>query len=490
VHGGMLAGVSRSSAVRLAACLVVGLTVACTEATVTGTPHARATTSLPAAARYIVQFAESGTPSPAFTAAVQRAGGQILHVQPVFGLALVRGLSPAAASALVSSGAARLVVPDVAFKLRPASTPRLVKFAAARSVHAAGAPSAASAVSLQWNMQVTHADSAWQVTTQGAGIKVYVLDTGVDTAHQELTGKIDLTNSTSFAYAPTDSLEQNPLPFYHDVVGHGTFVTSVVTTNSVVIAGTAPQATVTMVRILDDSGSGSLASALDAIIYATDHGADVINLSIGGYFDRTFSGDFDQANLVELFVQYATSRGTMIVAAAGNESVDFNTGASPTGSYADSLEWPGDIPHVLSVGATGPTYSSSGAQGLDDIASYSNYGSTGVGVFAPGGNSGPPTVPDASLDSVWIIGACSSATTVCTNKEDEYVVDDGTSFASPLVAGEAAVIKAHAGSALTPSAIEKCILNNADEVTGKRPDPNYNFGRVNVLKAATASGCS
>src|SRR5581483_5466295 len=346
---------SRSAALRLA-CVALGVAVACREASVTGTSHARPTTPLPAAQRYIVEFGSAGSPSPTLSAAIHNAGGQILHVQSQFGLALVRGLSPTAATALVSSGAARAVMPDYVFKLRPASTPRIVKLASGRPVRALGDPTTAAAVSLQWNLHVTHADSAWKVTTQGAGQHVYVLDSGIDTLQQELVGKVDIANSISFAYAPEDTLELNPLPFSHDVVGHGTFVSSIVTTNSVVIAGTAPQATVTMVRILDDSGSGSFFSLLNAIAYAADLNADVINLSIGGYFSRTASGDFDAATLLELLVQYATTRGTLIVAASGNEAINFNTATAPTGSYVDSLEWPGMSPHVLSVGATGPVY--------------------------------------------------------------------------------------------------------------------------------------
>jgi serine protease len=478
---------SRSAGLRLA-CLALGFVAACTEATVTGTSHVRSTTPLPAAARYIVELGGPGTPSPALTAAIHKAGGQILRVQTSFGLALVKGLSPTAASALVGIGGARAVVPDYTFKLRPASTPRIVKLAAGRNVHAAGSPGSAAAVAVQWNMHVTHADSAWAHTSQGAGMHVYILDSGVDTAHQELTGKIDLTNSTSFAYAPTDTLELNPLPYYHDVVGHGTFVSSIVTTNSVVIAGTAPQATITMVRVLDDSGNGSFFGLLNALVYASDLNADVINMSLGGYFNRLLSGDMDLATLLELVVQYCVTRGSVVVAAAGNESLNFNTAETPTASYVDSLEWPGGTPHVLSVGATGPIYTGT-FQDYDSIAVYSNYGSAGVGVFAPGGNLGPDSVPQASLDSDLVIGACSSSNALCPGQENQYLIGAGTSFASPLVAGEAAVIKAQSNT-LTPSAVEQCILKNADNITGKRPDPAYNFGRVNVLKSATASGCS
>ncbi len=462
--------------------------MACREAAITGTSHARVASPLPSAQRYIVELGSAGTPSAALTETIERAGGHVLHVQSRFGLALVKGLSADAASALVSTGAVHAVIPDYTFTLRPASITRIVKLPSSRAAHPAGSPSAALGVSHQWNMHVTHADSAWKVTQQGAGMHVYVLDTGIDTAHQELSGRVDAAHSTSFAYASNDTSQQNPLPFDHDVVGHGTFVSSIVTTNSVVIAGTAPQATVTMVRILNDSGSGTFFSLLDALVYAADQNADVINLSIGGYFSRVSSFDFDAANLLELVVQYATTRGSLIIAAAGNDNVNFNTATSSTGSYVDSLEWPGMTPHVLSVGATGPVYTGT-FHDYDSIAVYSNYGSAGVGVFAPGGNSGPDNPPQAALDSDLVLGACSSATTICPGKEDQYLIGAGTSFSSPLVAGEAAVIKSKA-TTLTPSAIEQCILKNADNVTGKRPDPLYNFGRVNILKSATASGCT
>src|SRR5579862_3878609 len=94
---------STSQALRLV-CLAGGFIAACHEASVTGTSHARPATPLPAAQRYIVELGGPGTPSPALTDAIRQAGGRILHVQSQFGLALVKGLSPAAASALVSTG--------------------------------------------------------------------------------------------------------------------------------------------------------------------------------------------------------------------------------------------------------------------------------------------------------------------------------------------------------------------------------------------------
>ena len=84
---------------------------------------------------------------------------------------------------------------------------------------------------------------------------------------------------------------------------------------------------------------------------------------------------------------------------------------------------------------------------------------------------------------------CSSATTFCPDSENAYLIGAGTSFASPMAAAEAAVVKAQTHGAITGSALEMCILVSATNVTGKRPDPNYNYGRIDVLSALSNSSC-
>ena len=298
-------------------------------------------------------------------------------------------------------------------------------------------PRTAQLFGSQWNMTVIQADTAWQVTSQGAGVKVFILDTGVDTAQVDLVGRVNTSLSTSFAFAtPTDTV---PLPFSHDVVSHGTFVSSQIATNSLGIAGVAPQAELVMVRVLDDNGGGSFFSNLIGILYATENNADVINMSLGGYFNRTSSDDMSFVDILQRAVDYAFQRGSLLVAAAGNDSVNFNTATSASGNYVDSLNAPAGLHHVMSVGATGPV---AGAN-FDDIADYSSFGSDGVAVFAPGGNGTDTLSADHQEDLV--IGACSSATPpseqLCAGQENMYLIGDGTSFASPIVAGEAAVVK-------------------------------------------------
>ncbi len=454
---------------------------------------------LPPAHSYMVQVGTAGQIPESVQQAIRNAGGRIARVQPDMGLALVTGLTADAANSLRASGAVGMILPNVTRKyLRDRlSATRVLRFtgkptaqASAHRVTALANPDPRTAEFFadtdQWNMTQIHADSAWQITSQGAGVTVFILDTGVDTLQIDLVGRVDGSLSTSFAFAPSDTVDTLPLPFGQDSVGHGTFVSSLIASNSLGVAAVAPQAKLVMVRVLNNDGAGDDFAVISGILYAADHGADVISVSLGGYLSRSNPFDLAVSDLIQRAVDYATARGALIVAAAGNEKLNTNTATSPSGSYADSLHViAGGIRHVISVGATGPV----NQQNFDMIAEYSNFGKTDVAVFAPGGND------VQRVDKDLIIGACSSSSNpavsgVSCPAEDFYVSGAGTSFSAPLVAGEAAVIIAHASAKPTPSALETCILKTADVVKGtSRPDINYNFGRIDVLAGVLHSTC-
>lgn len=438
---------------------------------------------LPSSPRYIIELTAAGKVPANLTARIGAAHGRILRVHEGVGMVIVAGLSAQAATALQSAPGVLHVMPDLQIKM--IHEPTMRRFVVPRSVvlrsavGARGNPGNAHFFPLQWNMMVTQADSAWSLSNQGSGTKVFILDTGVDTAHQDLKGLVDIPLCTSFAFAANDTLLLNPLPFSHDVVGHGTFVSSIIASNSIGVAAVAPQAKLVMVRVLDDSGSGTVSSLFNGILYATDSGADIINMSLGGYVSRVSGGFLALADFYQRVVDYAAQHNVVLVAAAGNESVNTNTATAPTGSYADSLNTPAGLRHVLSIGATGPVDTAN----FDTIAQYSNFGDAGVGVFAPGGNDVD------TLEQDLVFGACSSATSFCPDSEDTYLIGAGTSFAAPMAAAEAAVVKAQTAGAVTGSGLEMCVLVSATNVTGKRPDPNYNYGRINVLSALRNSSC-
>lgn len=460
-----------------------------TAPTALGLAGGSAVAPLPASARYIIELQTPGSVPTSLAAAIAADGGTVIRSHAGTGLVLVGGLSSRAATALRTRADVRTVVPDFVRQFIPTYPGLRVFMAGATAGHSgvtvrplsypAGDPHNAVfyADTDQWNISTVQADTAWEVTTQGAGTEVYILDTGIDTAHIELKGgRIDLSRCTSFAYAPTDTLELNPLPYYDDVVGHGTFVSGIVTTNSINLAPVAPKTRIVMVRVLDDSGSGSVFNILSGILYAADSGADVINMSLGGYLARNQSIDLTVADILQRVVDYAYERGSLVVAAAGNDTLNTNTATAPTGSYADSMDFPAGLQNVLSVGATAPR----DQMDFDSLASYSNYGETGVAVFAPGGDS---VAGSSGLD--YVIGPCSAASNSACATENQYYVGSGTSFATPHASGEAAVAKSQSGFLLTAPTLTPCEEGSAVELGGVRRNLVYGYGEINVLRAAT-----
>jgi subtilisin family serine protease len=457
-------------------------------------PTTAALAPLPSAARYMVVLTSPGSVPSALAAAISADGGHIVRTHTGTGLVVVSGLSATAAGNLRGLSGVGSVMADMHRQWLHETAPVHVSFAAAlrsRSVappalaHAASGPASAPAYQdgIEWWATNIGADTAWASTSQGNGETVYILDTGVDTLHQDLRGRINLKRSTSFATAPSgDSV----LPWGHDVVGHGTFVTSEVTGNSVGLAAIAPNTMVVMVRVLDDSGSGFDSDILNGVLYAADSGAAVISMSLGGYLDRTSNGDLAFADFFQRAIDYATSRGTLVVAAAGNESLNTVTAmATGGGSYVDSLNVPAGLHNLISVGATGPIQTVD----PDQIAVYSNFGSADVAVFAPGGNDLDQTYESANNYPDWVFGACSSSIpNVCPGQENQYVVDLGTSMATPMVAAEAAVLLAQT-KGLSPATVEACILNGAAAQGSGKGDINWNFGRISIPSSLKISGC-
>lgn len=271
------------------------------------------------------------------------------------------------------------------------------------------------------------APEAWGLA-KGRGIKVAVLDSGVDLNHEDLSSKVVGRANFSGAASADDNY------------GHGTHVAGIVAAvhNSVGVAGVCPECTILAGKILNDSGVGSSSGLASGINWAVSSGAKVINMSVGVRASRT----------LETAVNNAWSKGVVLVAAAGN-------GGNQTKIY------PAGYPNVIAVAAT---------DNKDAKASWSTYGASWVDIAAPGVNvySTFPNHPFYLAKP--------------NNRSLNYDVGNGTSMSAPIVAGVVALAwSADPGAPQT--AIRDKVESTADEISGT--DTYWMHGRVNAFKAVS-----
>ena len=288
--------------------------------------------------------------------------------------------------------------------------------------HTLGQPASNDTLrSQQWALNVLSAENTW-VHSQGAGVTVAVIDTGVS-AEPDLAGQL-LPGIDYVSPGGDGTNDQN---------GHGTHVAGIIAAlanNAIGIAGLAPRAKILPVRVLDGTGSGYDSDIATGIDYAADNGAKVINLSFGGP---------DNDPILSAAITYAQSKGALIVAAAGNSKT---TGNAPS--------YPAAYPGVLAVGATDST---SAVAYFSNTGAYVQIAAPGVGIVStyPGG----------------------------------YATLSGTSMASPYVAATAALVES-ADPALTATAVAADLTKTADDLAPKGRDDASGAGLVDPLNAVCA----
>jgi subtilisin family serine protease len=266
----------------------------------------------------------------------------------------------------------------------------------------------------QWGLDAIGADAAWAVT-RGAGVVVAVVDTGVAPA-PDLDGRL-LPGWNAIARSD-DAADDN---------GHGTHVAGTVAEvggNGLAESGVAPEASILPVKVLDSTGAGSDADVAAGIVWAADHGARIINLSLGGSQPSTVLADG---------VAYARSRGVLIVAAAGNDG--------------GAVGVPARLAGVVAVGAVDS----------NRVRAPFSAGGRALDLVAPGVDILQQTLDGAGgyADRSW----------------------SGTSMASPQVAGVAALALA-AGRAKTATGLARLLTRTALDLGVPGRDPAYGAGLV------------
>ncbi|HEU4726915.1 MAG TPA: S8 family serine peptidase [Kofleriaceae bacterium] len=305
----------------------------------------------------------------------------------------------------------------------------------------------------QWHLKQIGMPEAWKLA-DGNGVIVAVLDTGV--AYEDYKNFHLLPDLKGITFVEPYDFVANTT-HANDDHGHGSHVTGTiaqVTHNGIGVAGIARNVRIMPLKVLSGSGSGSVAGIADAIRYAADHGAKVINMSLGGAFP---SGVLKKA------VAYAHGKGVTVVCAAGNES-------------RGRVGYPAAYPGAIAVSAT---------QFDEATTFYSNWGKD-IDIAAPGGNTrvdqNGDGMPDGVLQNTIAIG---------DPTKDDYFGYMGTSMASPHVAGVAALV---VGEGVTdPDQVEQVLKD-----TARKPDKQqyttdkYGAGIVDapgaVLKARGKTG--
>lgn len=259
---------------------------------------------------------------------------------------------------------------------------------------------------------------AWNRVRDARTQVIAVVDTGVDGSHDDLSGRL---------VAGYNAI--NPGSSSKDDNGHGTMVAGVAaagTSNGMGVAGAAWLGRIMPIKVLNSDGAGEDWHIVNGIRWAAGHGAKVINLSLGGFEDNPALRDA---------VAYATGKGALVVAAAGNFGADIPV-------------YPAAYPQVLAVGAT-----DEGAR-LTDFSSWGDW----VDVAAPGFDIVGP----------WL--------------NDEYYILAGTSFSAPLVSGIAALVRTKYRDA-SPADIHSRLRKTARDVGPRGIDPYYGWGFVDAYHA-------
>jgi subtilisin family serine protease len=337
-----------------------------------------------------------------------------------------------------------------------------------------------------WSHDTIQAERAWDLTTGSNDVTVAVIDTGYALNHQELanawyinqgeqgtTQNGDACWSGSPQNKQTNNCDddQNNLDddwkgydFFHNDndpsagttnptgagTQHGTMVSGVIgaaANNGIASAGIDHNAKIMPLQVFDDEGTAYTSDIVAAIEYATDNGADVINLSLG-------SNGYDAP--MEAAVRYATNQGVLVVAASGNcalNSEEFCNNLATPGR----MTWPALYDETLAVGATTST---------DARASYSSYGPK-LDMVAPGSGITPLPVYTSA------------------NQISAYATANGTSFAAPLTAGVASLLLAQNPS-LAPNEMITILTESTEQpsdMNGATFTTQYGYGRLNAHKA-------
>ena len=459
-------------------------------------PYAAGTTQT-----YVVLY-KSNTVSSNAATVISDAGGSLVYSYDEIGVVIASSDNELFRSNLLMSGNIQGVSSTEGFGVQHSD--EFVEFYDASGPPPGDLPNSPIAdtdplFNLQWDMVQINVPEAHAVTGGSSSVLVGDIDTGIDYTHPDLVTNIDFANSVSCVGGFPN---QNPTA-WRDQFGHGTHTAGTIAAaaNGIGIVGVAPNVKIAAIKATDSNGFLYPEYVICAFMWAATHGVDVTNNS---YFVDPWlfncRNDAEQRAIWEGLrraIRYAMSQGVTVVASAGNQNDDLAHPTIDTISPDDSTPLtreitnacgviPAEIPGVITVSANG---------NLLQKSYYSSYGVGVVQLVAPGGDSRFQRTPAATRGTV-----------LSTYPGNRYAYLQGTSMASPHVAGVAALIISQFGK-MPQGRVQAYLTSTADPIECPpnpfNPGPPFNYlatcqggagynsfyghGQVNAFSAVTHS---
>lgn len=421
-------------------------------------------------------------------ARVRGSGGSVETLLPEIGVALVSSTDPRFAQRAASIGGIGWVAPDLGLRwIAPVRTAPL------DSEMFGNPPTSGDDdffVDLQWGLDAVDAPEAWTAGLRGNGARIAIIDSGIDSGHPDLAPNLNPALSASFV--PGEAFDfVEPFPEF----SHGTHVAGIAAAadNAFGVIGVAPEAEIVAIKVFStETGEGNFSWLIQALVHAALVEADVANMSLGAMLSRRGEVFDAEGELVarvparaiqgltvalQRAAQFAAGRGVTLIASAGNQGVNGDRDK-------DRIHVPSDLPHVISISATGPNgWAVDPATDLDLRAFFTNFGRSTIDFAGPGGNVDFDLLASGALCTVGVLipvtVPCWVFDLVFSTTSGSWAWAAGTSMAAPHATGVAALIVGANGGSMHPRRVGAALARTADDLGKPGNDETYGGGRVN-----------